>query len=349
MQKKKPTLNYKQMSLFHAGVIKKKRNPNFKGDMKQTYSSFIIKMLDETPINFNKSIKKISNTTYKNLFKRKTGFNPFNTNYSPSKKRNTTTFERALNRIEKETDKKNEFLKFYKNKYSVESIDHGYIFHKFKEDNDKKNKSNNNSSGHNFNFENSPSPMKEKQKIKNSLKNLKKKRLNQLYGYDSNFIKSKNYLLKKKDLFELGNYQNEVLKISQRNLSKDYMMKLFTELQFIRRDADLVKPLPPINYRALVTHCFKGDEEIKKTKTKESKEIKESKEVKKNNNDKKTANKKVPKEMDEYEKELDDIKKNNKFKREKTTRNKRMYKIYEILPEYVVDALYKKRNKEINF
>jgi hypothetical protein len=25
-----------------------------------------------------------------------------------------------------------------------------------------------------------------------------------------------------------------------------------------------------------------------------------------------------------------------------------MYKIYEILPEYVIDALYKKRNKPIN-
>ena len=95
------------------------------------------------------------------------------------------------------------------------------------------------------------------------------------------------------------------------------MMKLFTELQYIRRDADLVKPLPPINYRALVTHCFKRDDDKKK-------------------------------DMDEYEKELYYIKKSNKFKREKTQRNKRMYKIYEILPEYVIDALYKKRNKPIS-
>lgn len=95
------------------------------------------------------------------------------------------------------------------------------------------------------------------------------------------------------------------------------MMKLFTELQSIKRDADLVKPLPPINYRALITHCFKKDDDKKK-------------------------------EMDEYEKELYYIKKSNTFKREKTQRNKRMYKIYEILPEYVIDALYKKRNKPIN-
>ena len=96
------------------------------------------------------------------------------------------------------------------------------------------------------------------------------------------------------------------------------MMKLFTELQYIKREADLVKPLPPINYRALVTHCFKGVEDKKKS-------------------------------MDEYEKELYYIKKSSTFKREKTNRNKRMYKIYEILPEYVIDAIYKKRNKPINF
>ena len=42
------------------------------------------------------------------------------------------------------------------------------------------------------------------------------------------------------------------------------MIKLFTELQFIKRDADLIKPLPPINYKALVNHCFKDVPEIKK-------------------------------------------------------------------------------------
>ena len=329
--KKKPTLNYNQMSPFHASIIKRQKNPNFKGEAKQTYSSFIIKMLDETPINFNKSIKKISNTTYKNLFKKKTGFNPFNTNYSPSVKRDISSFEKTLNRIEKESNKRNEYLKKYKNKNNLESTSkRNKTQQHFNDEDIKNNKFIKNSSEHNFNFENSP--VKEKQKMKNSYNNLKKKRLNRLYGYDSNFIKSKNFLLKKKENFELGNYQNEVLKISQRNLSKDYMMKLFTELQYIRRDADLVKPLPPINYRALVTHCFKGTEEAKK-----------------NNTDIKSVDKKKFRDMDEYEKELYNIRKNNKFKREKTKRNKRMYKIYEILPEYVIDALYKKRNKEINF
>jgi len=318
---KRPTLDYTQMSPFHASMIKKKKNPNFKGVSKQTYSSFIIKMLDETPINFNKTIKKISATAYKNLFKKNTNYRPFNTNYSPEKRDNSSSFEKILNKIEKKIIKKNEYLRENKNKsYN----DKNQILQ------------HNNKSSHNLDninqslFKDFYKRLKEKDKfrvIKNSYNNLKKKRLNDLYGYDSNFINSKNYLLKRKESFELGKYQNEVLKVSQRNLSRDHMMKLFTELQFIKRDADLVKPLPPINYRALVTHCFKGDDKKKQDIS---------------------VDKKGFKNMDEYEKELYMIKKNNTFKREKMKRNKRMYKIYEILPEYVIDALYKKRNKPIN-
>lgn len=325
--KKKPTLNYDLMSPFHANMIKKSKNPNFIGKSKQTYSSFIIKMLDETPINFNKSIKKISNTAYKNLFKKKVGFNPFNTNYSPAKKTTMSSFEKSLERIENKIIKKNEYLKEYNNKIVISPK-------KQKEQNKARNITEDNKKQNlNFNSSNNyiHSPKKEKNgKIINSYNNLKKKRLNELYGYDSNFIKSRNHLLKRKESFCLGKYQNEVLKVSQRNLSKDYMMKLFTDLQFIKRDADLVKPLPPINYRALVTHCFKGSDDRKKLEQ-------NSLDMKGNKN------------MDEYEKELYLIKKNFTFKREKTKRNKRMYKIYEILPEYVIDAVYKKRNREINF
>ena len=311
--KKKPSLNYNQMSPFHANMIKKSKNPNFKGITKQTYSSFLIKMLYETPTNFNKSIRKISKTAYKNLFKKKTGFNPFNTNYSLSKKRDLSSFEKALSKIEKKVIKKNEYLNEYKNKSIMDPKKQKNKTKNFLNEMGKKNIIIKNNSSHNF----ISTLTKENKTSKNSFNNLKQKRLDDLYGYDSNFIKSKNHLLRKKDSFGLDKYQNEVLKISQRNLSKDYMMKLFTELQSIKRDADLVKPLPPINYRALITHCFKKDDDKKK-------------------------------EMDEYKKELYYIKKSNTFKREKTQRNKRMYKIYEILPEYVIDALYKKRNKPIN-
>lgn len=333
--KKKPTLNYDQMSLFHANMMKKNKNPNFKGKSKQTYSSFIIKMLDETPINFNKSIKKISNTAYKNLFKKKTGFSPFNTNYSPVKKNTTSSFGKVLNKIEKKIIQKNQELSRGKNKSIIspiklinENANLNLI------DSDRTRNSNlKNYSSTNFQISNnfqSPSKIGKKGKILNTYNNIKKKRLNDLYGYDSNFVKSKNNLLRKKESFDLGNYQNEVLKVSQRNLSKDYMIKLFTELQFIKKDVDLVKPLPPINYRALVTHCFKGAEDKKKIEP-------NALEPKGFNN------------LDEYEKELYMIKKTFTFKREKTKKNRRMYKIYEILPEYVIDALYKKRNRQINF
>jgi hypothetical protein len=321
IMKKKPSLDFAQMSPFHANIIKKRKNSRFKNMQKETYSSFIIKLLDETPINFNKSIKKISATAYKNLFKKSSNFKPFNTNYSQTRKSRPTHFEKLLNKIETNVVTKKESLKEYQSKDFYDSGKKLNILSL----NDKLDEQEK---------EREIEKKKEKEKenkLKNSYNNLKRKRLNSLYGYDSNFIKSKKYLVKRKDNFELDKYQNEVLKVSQKNLSKDYMIKLFTELQFIKRDADLIKPLPPINYKALVNHCFKDVPEIKKN-------IKE-----------KSLDKKGELNMDEYEKELYMIRKNNTFKRGATKRNKRMYKIYEILPEYVIDALYKKRNKQINF
>ena len=202
LSKKKPALNLNQMSPFHASMYKKSKNPNFKGTSKQTYCSFIIKMLDETPINFNKSIRKISNTAYKNLLKKKTRFNPFNTDYSPTKRNNVSSFEKVLNKIENKVLKKNEYLKEYKNKNIIEPISQRNKTHNFNfnEDSVKKKKFVKNNSSLNFNF-NSKS-MKEKINLKNTYSNIKKKRLNDLYGYDSNFIKSKNHLLKKKKLLD---------------------------------------------------------------------------------------------------------------------------------------------------
>ena len=333
--KKKPTLDYNQMSPFHAGLIKKKKNPNFKGKTSQTYSSFIIKMLDETPINFNKSIKKISLSAYKNLFKKKDKekFNPFNTEYSPKKVNNLSSFEKNLKKIEKNLIKKNNYLKEYKTKYDFNRKNSTLSI-----DSPEKNKDNikilekklfQNLNNNTTSFLNKIANHK-KGKIIPSLNNLNKMRLNSLYGYDKKFMTTKNHLSKIKEDINLGKYQNEVLKLSQRNLSKDYMMKLFTDLQSIKKDADLVKPLPPINYKALVNHCFKNESEKKKITYE-------------------TQNKDKPyKNMDEYEKELYKIKKSSTFKKEKMKRNKRMYKIYEILPEYVIDALFKKKNRQIN-
>ena len=329
---KKPTLDYNQMSPFHASLIKKKKNPNFKGRPTQTYSSFIIKMLDETPINFNKSIKKMPMSVYKNLFKKKDKekFKPFNTEYSPKRINNISTFEKNLQKIENNIKIKNDYLKEYKKK-SPSPIKKKYENSQDETKSaikilEKKLFSNKQI------INNNPSPLQHKENHKNgkfipSLNNLNKMRLNSLYGYDQKFMTTKNHLFRIKEDINLAKYQNDILKLSQRNLSKDYMMKLFTDLQSIKKDADLVKPLPPINYKALVNHCFGVEPEKKKVKNKED-ILKKDKKVK---------------SMDEYEKELYKIKKSNTFKREKMQRNKRMYKIYEILPEYVIDALFKKK------
>ena len=160
-----------------------------------------------------------------------------------------------------------------------------------------------------------------------SVRNINRIRLNALYGYDKNFIQSKRYLQKEKFLINLENYQDDILKVSQRNLSKDYLIKLYTELKSIKSNAEMVKPLPPINYPALILHsCNEDKKDRRKNKSKM-------------NFDNRKYN-----ELDDYEKELYEIKKSNEFKRAKIVRNKRLYKIYEILPEHVIDVLYKKRN-----
>ena len=89
----------------------------------------------------------------------------------------------------------------------------------------------------------------------------------------------------------------------------------------------MIKRLLPINFPALVKHSFKEVENRKKHRKSISFE-----------------NKKI-KEMDEYEKELYDIKKSNAFRKVKYVNNKRLYKIFEILPEHVVEAVFKNKNK----
>jgi hypothetical protein len=160
-----------------------------------------------------------------------------------------------------------------------------------------------------------------------SVRNINRIRLNALYGYDKIFVQSKRYLKKEKLLLDLENYQDDILKVSQRNLSKDHLIKLYTELKSIKSNAEMVKPLPPINYPALILHsCNEDKKDRRKNKSKM-------------NFDNRKYN-----ELDDYEKELYEIKKSNEFKRAKIVRNKRLFKIYEILPEHVIDVLYKKRN-----
>ena len=52
-----------------------------------------------------------------------------------------------------------------------------------------------------------------------------------------------------------------------------------------------------------------------------------------------------PKELDEFEKEMYSIKTTARHEKLNLNNNKLLYKMYEILPEYLVDMLYKKKGK----
>ena len=150
------------------------------------------------------------------------------------------------------------------------------------------------------------------------------KNLDKLYGYNKKFL-FYNAKLKKQRWNNLEKYQDDILRVSAINTSKDYMMKLSSDLKTIRINSEQTKPLPPINFRALVHHS------LDQNKRKKIYGIK--------------ANDRNINQMDEYEKEMYDIKTSFRHRRLNLNTNKFIYKMYEILPEHVVDTLYIKKGK----
>lgn len=351
---------------------------------KEKYSEYLIRMLEESPKKFRIRPQMSTFIKTNNKFlKNRTNFYLNKTNYKTRPKKSKIPIEQnvndkeenEINEVQKKysikdpyyntitdyNDRKKSITKLMKNKDDKDSNNNNdntnandnidqLTFSKYNEDiNNKDRQLNSNFSSTNQiltvnNSINTPNLMtkssfKNNKNNKNniynktisnisSVRNINRIRLNALYGYDKNFVKSKRYLQKEKFLIDLENYQDDILKVSQRNLSKDHLIKLYTELKSIKSNAEMVKPLPPINYPALILHsCNEDKKDRRKNKSKMN-----------------FDNKKF-KELDAYEKELYEIKKSNEFKRAKIVRNKRLYKIYEILPEHVIDVLYKKRNK----
>jgi len=351
---------------------------------KEKYSEYLIRMLEESPKKFRIRPQMSTFIKTNNKFlKNRTNFYLNKTNYKTRPKKSKIPIEQnvndkeenEINEVQKKysikdpyyntitdyNDRKKSITKLMKNKDDKDNNNNNdntnandnidqLTFSKYNEDiNNKDRQLNSNLSSTNQiltvnNSINTPNLMtkssfKNNKNNKNniynktisnisSVRNINRIRLNALYGYDKNFVKSKRYLQKEKFLIDLENYQDDILKVSQRNLSKDHLIKLYTELKSIKSNAEMVKPLPPINYPALILHsCNEDKKDRRKNKSKMN-----------------FDNKKF-KELDAYEKELYEIKKSNEFKRAKIVRNKRLYKIYEILPEHVIDVLYKKRNK----
>ena len=113
--------------------------------------------------------------------------------------------------------------------------------------------------------------------------------------------------MENKNLIEIDGYQNNILKVSKKNLSRDNLIRLYTELQNIKTEANIIKPFPPVNFPALLIYSFKeveGKENHRTILSYEKKEIKR---------------------YGEYEKELYQIKKSFIFKSSKIVRNKRLY------------------------
>ena len=119
-------------------------------------------------------------------------------------------------------------------------------------------------------------------------------------------------------------YQDDILRLSSINLSRDNLLKLYSDLKNIRINSEEVKPLPPINFRTIITHSL-----TKKMKMKKGGYLPKSKKYK---------------EMDDYEKEMYKIKVNNRHEKY-LSNNKFIYKMYEILPEHIVEKIYVKKKK----
>jgi hypothetical protein len=147
--------------------------------------------------------------------------------------------------------------------------------------------------------------------------------LNKLYGYNKKFLTFKENLKKSKDL-ELAKYQEDILRLSSINLSREHLLKLYTDLKNIRINSEEVKPYPPINFRSLIIHSLTKNKKMKKGGF--------------------MPKKKKFTDMDEYEKEMFRIKMNAKYEK-KNSNNKLMYKMYEILPEHIVEKIYAKKRK----
>ena len=167
---------------------------------------------------------------------------------------------------------------------------------------------------------------KKEEKKKNIFSSIKFRmtNLNKLYGYNKKYFKFKENLKKNKD-DNLEKYQDDILRLSSLNLCRDNLLKLYTDLKNLRLNSEETKPLPPINFQTLISHS------LNEKKTKKRKGFIQ-------------RNKKF-KDMDEYEKEMYKIKTNSRHDKIYSNNNKFLYRMYEILPEYLVEKIYVKKKK----
>ena len=160
-----------------------------------------------------------------------------------------------------------------------------------------------------------------KVRIRND-KNFIRLKFDKLYGTDKKFMNNLKKIKKETDL-TLQEHQNKLLSAST-NLSRDNVLRLFSNLKSIRIITEQIKPLPPINYKSIYDHSLR-EAEMKRDRYSMRNFYK------------------IHKNKDDYELEQEEIAKTRYGRVVKE--NPAMYKIYQILPEHVVDAIYKKKKK----
>ena len=178
-------------------------------------------------------------------------------------------------------------------------------------------------------------------------------KLKKVYRYESNFMKNKDKIINSKDV-DLEQYQENLLKLSGNTFCKDNMIKLYTEFKNLRNSTETIKPLPPINFPALIRYT------VEKNKNNQIRKVfKKDEKGKVNEKEKEKGKEKVkPKykrwgpdnDVEEYEKELLLIKKSCKSSKcyKFLNPNYQKYEMqkYSLLPEYLVESI-RKRKKEI--
>ena len=90
---------------------------------------------------------------------------------------------------------------------------------------------------------------------KKSTKYRIKKEFDKLYGLNESYYKELNSLKTEQNL-SLSEHQSRLLSISS-NLSRDNLLKLYTELKIIKNSIEVVKPLPPVNFKKIIDQSKK--------------------------------------------------------------------------------------------
>ena len=166
-------------------------------------------------------------------------------------------------------------------------------------------------------------------KNKQKISKIEKRRivLDKLYGIDPQYNKNMK-IAKRNKKVTLEEYQAKTFKILSKNdIGKTELNDLAYNLKNLRLQSDSVSPLPPINLNIIYDHVYRSNsnrnKKINKMTIKQL--IKESNEPK-----------------DEFEKEEKLIKQMMSYK--PIQRGKRN-KAFDILPDYLKDALSKRFNK----